>query len=115
MQFIASLAAFAVIPFALLAMMPVRLGTAMAAGLFVSAVAFGFAMTGTDYPVLPATLILSGALCGLVTAGIRLTLSEHDAPWHAGVVALAAGAAACLPVWLAMTFGVGLLVTGLSG
>lgn len=115
MQFIVSLAAFAMVPFAMLAMLPVRLGTAIAAGLFVSAVAFGFAMKGSDYPVLPATLILSGALCGLVTAGIRLSLSEHDAPWHAGVVTLAAGAAACLPVWLAMTFGAGLMVTGLSG
>jgi hypothetical protein len=115
MLFLISLAAFAFVPFALTAMMPVRVGVAVLAGLFVAIVAFTFAMTGTDFPAIPASLIVSGAVSGLVTGGIRNVLRAHDAPWHTGAVTVAAGAVACVPVWLTLTFSAGMLVTAMSG
>jgi hypothetical protein len=115
MSFLVSLAAFALVPFALLAILPTRIGVAILAGVFVAAVAFLLATSGTDFPVLPASLIVAGSISGLITGGIRTALSEHDAPWHARAVTLVAGAAACVPVWLAMTFGVGMIAAGLNG
>jgi hypothetical protein len=115
MSFLASLVAFALVPFGLLAVLPARIGVAMLAGVFVAAVAFLLATSGTDFPVLPASLIVAGAISGLVTGGFRVAQREHDAPWHVRVVTLTAGAAACVPVWLVMTFSAGMLVASLSG
>lgn len=115
MSFLVSLAAFALVPFGLLMLVPIRIGLATLAGMFVAAFAFFVASAGTDFPVLPASLIVAGAISGLATGGIRTILREHDAPWHTRAVVAAAGAAACIPVWLAMTFSVGMLVAGLNG
>jgi hypothetical protein len=115
MLFLLSLAAFILIPFALLAMLPIRIGGAMVGGLALAAVAFGLATAGSDFPILPVSLMVSGAISGLVTGGIWRARRERDAPWHEGAVTLAAGAAACVPVWLAMSLGTGVLAASFGG
>ncbi|HQZ13778.1 MAG TPA: hypothetical protein PK286_12925 [Devosia sp.] len=115
MLFLLSLAGFVLVPFALLAALPMRLGTAMVGGLMLAALAFGLATAGTEFPMLPVSLIVSGAISGLLTGGIWRSRREHDAPWHEGAVTLAAGAAACVPVWFAMSLGTGMLIAGMNG
>ena len=86
MLFLLSLAAFILIPFALLAMLPIRIGGAMVGGLALAAVAFGLATAGSDFPILPVSLMVSGLVMEIVwpaREGSKSTVLAPAMPWAA--------------------------------